>query len=185
LLPRRGHVEDGTLARVSELFERIEMRIAVALIVGLVIGAEREQRLAESKTVHRSAGIRTFTIVALLGAVGMALEQPMTLAVLGAGVVAAALVAYALGDRTDPGLTSEAALILTFGLGALAISEPQLALRGGHRHRAPPRVPSADPRRGQRGVEPRGAPRRVARCGRGARRAAAHARPHGRFRSVS
>jgi uncharacterized membrane protein (DUF4010 family) len=116
---------------VSELFERIEMRIAVALIVGLVIGAEREQRLAESKTVHRSAGIRTFTIVALLGAVGMALEQPMTLAVLGAGVVAAALVAYALGDRTDPGLTSEAALILTFGLGALAISEPQLALAVG------------------------------------------------------
>ncbi|MFO0026453.1 MAG: MgtC/SapB family protein, partial [Deltaproteobacteria bacterium] len=45
------------------------MRVAVALIVGLVIGAEREQRLAESPTVHKSAGIRTFAIVALLGAV--------------------------------------------------------------------------------------------------------------------
>ena len=107
------------------------MRIAVALIVGLVIGAEREQRLAESPTVHKSAGIRTFAIVALLGAVGMLLEQPFTLAVLAAGIVAASLVAYALGDRTDPGLTSEAALVLTFGLGALAIAEPQLALAVG------------------------------------------------------
>ncbi len=116
---------------MTELFERTEIRIAVALIVGLVIGAEREQRLAESPTVHKSAGIRTFAIVALLGAVGMLLEQPMALAVLAAGVVAASLVAYALGDRTDPGLTSEAALMLTFGLGALAIPQPQIALAVG------------------------------------------------------
>ncbi|MFO0708618.1 MAG: DUF4010 domain-containing protein [Sandaracinus sp.] len=116
---------------MQEIFERTEMRIAVALIVGLVIGAEREQRLAESPTVHRSAGIRTFAIVALLGAVAMLLEEPYTLAVLGAGVVAAAMVAYALGDRTDPGLTSEVALALTFALGALAIRSPQIALAVG------------------------------------------------------
>lgn len=116
---------------MSELFERTEMRVAVALIVGLVIGAEREQRLAESPTVHKSAGIRTFAIVALLGAVGMLLEQPMTLAVLAAGVIAASLVAYALGDRTDPGLTSEVALVATFGLGSLSVKEPQIALAVG------------------------------------------------------
>jgi uncharacterized membrane protein (DUF4010 family) len=113
---------------VSELFERVELRVAVALIIGLVIGAEREQRASESPSAHKSAGIRTFAIVSLLGAVGALLEQPWTLAVLGAGVVAASLVAYALGDRTDPGLTSEAALTLTFGLGALAIAQPTLAL---------------------------------------------------------
>jgi uncharacterized membrane protein (DUF4010 family) len=113
---------------VSELFERTEIRVGVALIVGLVIGAERQQRLAESATVHKSAGIRTFAIVALVGAVGVLLEQPIALGALAAGIVAAALVAYGLGDRTDPGLTSEAALILTFGLGALAITRPEIAL---------------------------------------------------------
>jgi uncharacterized membrane protein (DUF4010 family) len=113
---------------VSELFERTEIRVGVALIVGLVIGAERQQRLAESATVHKSAGIRTFAIVALVGAVGVLLEQPIALGTLAAGIVAAALVAYGLGDRTDPGLTSEAALILTFGLGALAITQPEIAL---------------------------------------------------------
>jgi len=113
---------------VFELFERVEMRVAIALVVGLVIGAEREQRLAESPTVHKSAGIRTFTIVALLGAVGSLLDQPWTLGVLALGVIAASLVAYGLGDRTDPGLTSEVALMLTFALGALAMSQPGIAL---------------------------------------------------------
>jgi len=66
--------------------------------------------------------------VALTGAVGALIEQPWTLAVLGAAIAAAALVAYALGDRSDPGLTSEVALVLTFGLGALAITRPELSL---------------------------------------------------------
>jgi len=118
---------------MDEFLSRVELRVAVALIVGLVIGAEREQRLAstvpsERGAIHKSAGIRTFTIVSLLGAVGVLLEEPWTLALFGLGVIAAALVAYALNDRTDPGLTSEMALVLTFGLGALAITRPMLSL---------------------------------------------------------
>lgn len=118
---------------MNEFLDRVELRVAVALIVGLVIGAEREQRLSstepsESGAIHRSAGIRTFAIVSLLGAVGVLLAQPWTLALFALGVIAAALVSYALGDRTDPGLTSEMALVLTFGLGALAITQPMLAL---------------------------------------------------------
>lgn len=118
---------------MNEFLERVELRVAVALTVGLVIGAEREQRLAsanpsESAAIHKSAGIRTFAIVSLLGAVGVLLAQPWTLALFAIGVVAAALVSYALGDRTDPGLTSEMALVLTFGLGALAITQPMLSL---------------------------------------------------------
>lgn len=113
---------------MSELFALTEIRVAVALVIGLAIGAEREQRLAESASVHRSAGIRTFAIVSLLGAVGALLDQPLVLAVLALGVIAASLVSYALGDRTDPGLTSEVALVLTFGLGALALRLPELAL---------------------------------------------------------
>ena len=118
---------------MDEFLDRVELRVAVALIVGLVIGAEREQRLASTEpnergAVHKSAGIRTFAIVGLLGAVGVLLAQPWTLALFALGVIAASLVSYALGDRTDPGLTSEMALVLTFGLGALAITQPMLSL---------------------------------------------------------
>lgn len=107
--------------------ESTELRVAIALVIGLVIGAEREQRMTQ-EGAHRAAGIRTFAITALLGAVAILLDQPIALALLGAAVAAGAMVAYALGDRTDPGLTSEIALVLTFALGALAMRQPMLAL---------------------------------------------------------
>ncbi|UJR85194.1 MgtC/SapB family protein [Sandaracinus amylolyticus] len=109
--------------------DSIELRIGIALVIGLVIGAEREQRMSEG--AHRAAGIRTFAITALLGAIAHALEQPVVLGVLGAAVGTAAVVSYWLGDRTDPGLTSEIALVLTFALGALAIDRPTTALAVG------------------------------------------------------
>lgn len=107
----------------------IELRIGIALVIGLVIGAEREQRMREG--AHRAAGIRTFAITALLGAVARALDEPLVLAVLGAAVAVAAVVSYVVGDRTDPGLTSEIALVLTFALGALAIDRPFVSLGAG------------------------------------------------------
>ena len=61
----------------------VELRFGIALVVGLVIGAEREQRMAEG--AHKSAGIRTFGIAALLGAVGAQLGAP-ALVLLGAAV---------------------------------------------------------------------------------------------------
>lgn len=111
---------------MEEFPESIELRVGVALVIGLVIGAEREQRMGEG--AHRAAGIRTFAITALLGAVAILLEQPIALALFGAAVATGAMVSYALGDRTDPGLTSEIALVLTYALGALAMSRPMLAL---------------------------------------------------------
>ncbi len=113
---------------MSELFERTEVRVGIALIIGLVIGAEREQRMSEQAPPAHSAGIRTFAVTALLGATGMLLEQPWAFAMLALGVVAATLTAYVLGDRGDAGLTSEVALVLTFALGALAVQRPSLAL---------------------------------------------------------
>lgn len=52
----------------------------------------------------------------------------MLLGVCAAFVAGLALLTYALGDRRDPGTTSEIALLLTFGLGALAQGQPGLAL---------------------------------------------------------
>ncbi len=101
-------------------------QLAVALGIGLVIGAERERR-KEAGPRRLPAGIRTFALVALLGAVAHLLGVVL-LAVMGAGIVALALVAYWLGDREDPGLTTAVALIVTYCLGAYAVREPMIAL---------------------------------------------------------
>jgi uncharacterized membrane protein (DUF4010 family) len=109
--------------------DRPDLRVGIALVIGLLIGAEREQRMVEGG--HRAAGLRTFAITALLGAVAHLFGDPIVLAVFGAAIAAGSFTAYALGDRTDPGLTSEIALVLTYALGALAIDHPMLALGGG------------------------------------------------------
>lgn len=105
-------------------------RLAVALGIGLVIGAERERRKGDGPT-RRGAGIRTFAIAAVLGG-AVAMLGSEALLVTGALVVGAtALVSYWLGDRDDPGVTSEITIVLTYVLGALAQHEPQVALATG------------------------------------------------------
>ncbi len=95
----------------------------------LLIGAERERRQAEEKTQHQAAGVRTFALTALLGGVLVQIDQPGV--VVGGPIVITALALVAFGDHTDPGMTSEVALLLTFGLGALAQRQPRLALSAG------------------------------------------------------
>ncbi len=101
--------------------------LVVALFIGLVIGAEREQRMAADPTARRTAGIRTFALTATLGAVG-ALLGSGALVTFGASVAVATLVAYALDESADRGLTTEIAMLLTYALGALAITSPTVAL---------------------------------------------------------
>ncbi len=100
--------------------------LCVALGIGLLIGAEREQSKDGSATPD-VAGIRTFAVVALLGAVGfVAGGLPLfviALAVVGAG----ALVAYNRTGTQAPGLTTEFALPLTCVLGGLAMQDAPLA----------------------------------------------------------
>lgn len=100
--------------------------LSVALGVGLLIGAERERR-KETGPNRSAAGIRTFAVSALLGAVSVLLESELLL--LGATLLvgAGALVAYRQSRAMDPGITTEFALILTCLLGGLAIREPLLA----------------------------------------------------------
>ena len=103
-------------------------RLAVALAVGLIVGAEREQHKAEANDPG-AAGIRTFTVAAMLGGVSI-LIHPALVCVLAGAIAVAAIAGYALGDRRDPGLTTELSLLLTFALGALANSRPAVALAG-------------------------------------------------------
>jgi uncharacterized membrane protein (DUF4010 family) len=106
--------------------EQAWMRLAVALGIGLLIGIERERRKGEGPA-RAVAGIRSFAVVSLLGAVSMMLGETLLLAVATAGVAALVAIGYARTLRQDPGLTTEIALLLTLLLGALAMREPPLA----------------------------------------------------------
>jgi uncharacterized membrane protein (DUF4010 family) len=96
---------------------------AIALGIGLLIGADRERRKGEGPS-RAAAGIRTFTIVSLAGATAYAIGGEVLLAAVVVGVAALAGLSYWRAGPDDPGLTTEAALLLTTLLGALAMSHP-------------------------------------------------------------
>ncbi len=102
------------------------LNLAIATGVGLMIGLERERSKGVG-SARRPAGIRTFTLAALLGAIAAHLGGVPLLAVATAGVVALAALAYALGHDDDPGLTTEIGLVATPLLGGLAMSDTGLA----------------------------------------------------------
>src|SRR5216684_6270549 len=98
----------------------------VALGVGLLIGIDRERKKGEGPT-RQAAGLRTFTLAALLGAVAIAAGGELLLAAVALGVVAFAGLSYWRARDSDPGLTTETALVLVTLLGGLAIREPAFA----------------------------------------------------------
>lgn len=94
---------------MSELWQAA----GIALALGLLVGAERE------RAKPGGAGVRTFALVALLGNVATLLPTVFGAVVLG-GIVLLVAVGYAGTRTTDPGMTSEVALLTTAALGALA-----------------------------------------------------------------
>lgn len=106
--------------------EQSWLRLAVALGIGLLIGIERERRKG-SGPARSVAGIRTFAVAALLGAVSMLLGGDILLAVAAASVAVLTAIGYHRTLKEDPGLTTEIALLLTLLLGALAMRQPALA----------------------------------------------------------
>ena len=99
--------------------------LCVALGIGLLIGAERERRKDTHKT-GIAAGIRTFAVVALLGAVSLLLGE-YVFVVVTLIVGGSALLAYRNTSAQEPGLTTELSLFLTCLLGGLAIRDATLA----------------------------------------------------------
>ena len=102
------------------------LNLAVALGIGLLIGAERERRKGDDRS-RSPAGIRTFAVTSLAGAISFIIGGDLVLAVTILGVITLTAVAYWRGDDDDPGLTSEVALILTTLLGGLSMRQPALA----------------------------------------------------------
>jgi uncharacterized membrane protein (DUF4010 family) len=111
---------------VASFLARPEWPLLVALAIGLLIGLERERRKGVG-TSRSAAGLRTFAIVSLLGGVTTLSGHPALVVIAGVFVALGALAAYGLGDRKDPGLTGEVALVATFALGVLAQSCPAVA----------------------------------------------------------
>lgn len=103
------------------------VRLTVALGAGLLIGAERERRKLKESTPS-TAGIRTFAVASLAGALSLQLGGAALLAVAtGVAGVLAALGYWRTRADQDPGLTTEITLIVTLLVGGLAMREPQLA----------------------------------------------------------
>jgi len=98
-------------------------RLLVAILVGFLIGLDRER--AEARKAHKLfAGVRTFPLIALAGAVPMLLIDTVGPALLVASFLAVAtvvLVSYLRGSAAgDLGATTEIAALATFLIGALA-----------------------------------------------------------------
>lgn len=99
--------------------------LAVALGVGLLIGVERERRKG-SGADRRPAGLRSFVVVAVTGALAQALGV-RGLVVAGALVIGGlALLAYWKSRSRDPGLTTELALLATYLIGVQSVLMPAL-----------------------------------------------------------
>lgn len=104
----------------------LAFRLMSALAIGLLIGAERERRKGEGPS-RSPAGIRTFAIAALLGAVSMTIGTQWLLAACTLGMAGLSAIAYFRSGQDDPGLTTESALVLTVLLGGLTTVHPGLA----------------------------------------------------------
>lgn len=115
---------------MPELEQSSLLSLAVALGIGLLIGAERERNKGSGGTRH-AAGIRTFSIAALLGAISTLMGDVTLLAIALLTTGALAVVAYLRTRVQDPGMTTEIALLLTCLLGGLAVSDILLAASTG------------------------------------------------------
>jgi uncharacterized membrane protein (DUF4010 family) len=104
------------------------MGLGVALGCGLLIGIERERSkgAAGSGRKHAYAGMRSFAIAALSGALAKTLDP--ALVVVGAWlIVLLSAISYWRERASDPGITTELALFLSYLLGVNAIDRPELS----------------------------------------------------------
>ncbi len=104
--------------------------LLVALGIGLLMGVERERRKRSDQS-HRLAGIRTFALVSVAGALAGMSDIP-GLSLLGAGLVAGlALISHQRDRSTDPGVTTELALFVAYLIGVTAVAHPAIAAATG------------------------------------------------------
>jgi len=101
--------------------------LAAAVGIGLLVGLERERRKGGGPR-RIQAGIRTFTIVSLLGAASATAAVAWALPAMILALAGLLAIAYARSPVTDAGITTGSALLLTLALGALSMHEPETAV---------------------------------------------------------
>lgn len=109
------------------------INLAIALLLGAIIGLERGWQARDQQSGDRIAGIRTFALVGLLGGIGAVLAAEITVWAFPAlllGVVALEIVAFS--ERAEHirnfSITSMVSMLLTFCYGALAVAvDPMIA----------------------------------------------------------
>lgn len=102
------------------------LRLGLALAIGFLIGLERGWKERSEKEGQRTAGLRTYTLIALLGGIFGALTKDQNFLLLASGfvVVSGALAAFLWREgvsENDFSATSLVAVMLTFMLGAFAV----------------------------------------------------------------
>jgi uncharacterized membrane protein (DUF4010 family) len=91
----------------------VAVKIAIALAVGMLVGFERE-------SANKDAGVRTFSLTALLGALGVLISPAYGLAGMAGVIVLIALLNVRSVMTTQSlEITTSTALLVTYALGAL------------------------------------------------------------------
>ena len=109
-------------------FESTLLRLGLALALGLLVGLQRE------RAASRVAGVRTFALIALFGAVAGSTVSQLGPWLVPAGALAlAAILVMAniakLREDPDPGMTTEVAVLLMYAVGAyLAVGHIEAAV---------------------------------------------------------
>jgi uncharacterized membrane protein (DUF4010 family) len=117
---------DNTILPSGVAVPDAAVALAVALGCGLLVGIERERRRGEGNQ-QSLAGLRTFALACLMGAVSMLTGEPSLVAV-GALMLAALGVVSHVRERDQyTGVTTEIALFVTFLIGVMSVWSPALA----------------------------------------------------------
>ncbi|WP_160241172.1 MgtC/SapB family protein [Acinetobacter indicus] len=109
---------------LSTSFQELMTMLAAALGCGLLIGLERE-RSKHNEANHHFAGVRTFAVCALLGAICFLLGP--VFGIVGAVIIGGVGLFSLKNQVEDPGATTELAFIMTYFIGALCLWNIPLA----------------------------------------------------------
>lgn len=104
----------------------VAWRVFAALVIGLLLGIERERRKNDAQKA--GAGLRTFTLVALSGGLAAQTKSAAVIAIAVSFAAAVALYTRVAAGRRHKGMTTELALVIAAILGVLAQSMPGEAL---------------------------------------------------------
>lgn len=107
----------------SEMEFTLLARMGLVLLLGLLVGIERGWSLQRKKEGQRTAGIRTFTLIALSGGLWSILSEHVDPLILGVALIGLVLIImtgyYQHARKTGAlGLTTEMAAFITFSVGA-------------------------------------------------------------------